>query len=74
MSMSCICLCTSVPTPVCSQNLVFQGQKSLPKFDELVLVVHTHIPDVVCITESWLCPEIQESEVSLPGYISAVMA
>ena len=48
--------------------LYFNARSLLPKFDELVLIVHTHIPDVVCITESRLCPEIQESEVSLPGY------
>jgi len=72
VNVSCPC-----PVSVCvpqSQHqsvlkiLYFNARSLLPKFDELVLVVHTHVPDVVCITESWLCPEIQESEVSLPGY------
>ena len=48
--------------------LYFNARSLLPKLDELVLIVHTQAPDVICITESWLCPEFQESEVSIPGY------
>ena len=29
-----------------------------------------HTPDVICITESWLSPDIQDSEILIPGYIS----
>ena len=71
VNASCPCP-VSVCVPQSQQHsllkiLYFNTRSLFPKFDELVIVIHTHVPDV-CITESWLCPEIQESEVSLPGY------
>ena len=69
VNVSCPCpVSVCVPQSQHQSVLYFNARSLLPKFDELVLVVHTHVPDVVCITEPWLCPEIQESEVSLPGY------
>ena len=40
----------------------------LPKFDELLVLTDSHCPDVICITESWLCLDILDSEISIPGY------
>ena len=39
-----------------------------PKFDELCLIVSAHNPDLVAIVESWLCPDISDHEVCIPGY------
>ena len=40
----------------------------LPKFDELYHLTDFHRPDVICITESWLCPDVLDSEISISGY------
>ena len=29
-----------------------------------------HPPDIICVVESWLSPEVQDSEILIPGYIS----
>ena len=42
----------------------------IPKFDELLFLVDMYTPDVICITESWLSPDIQDSEILIPEYIS----
>ena len=39
------------------------------KMDELQTVVDVNNPDIVCITESWLKPDIPDSTVRLPKYI-----
>lgn len=38
------------------------------KTDELQLVASLNKADVVCVTESWLSPHIDDSLVALPGY------
>ena len=40
-----------------------------PNFDELLLLTDsiTHA-DVICITESWLCPDILDPEILISGY------
>ena len=48
--------------------LYFNARSLLPKFDELLLLTDSHRPDVICITESWLCPDILDSEISISGY------
>ena len=40
----------------------------MPKFDELVFVVDLRHPDIICIVESWLSPEIFDHEITIPGY------
>ncbi len=40
----------------------------LPKFDELSAINSLHSPDIICIVESWLSPDISDSELSLPGF------
>ena len=48
--------------------LYYNARSLLPKFDELLLSADTHCPDVICITESWLCNDIQDTEIAIPGY------
>ena len=43
--------------------LYFNARSVCPKLDEL------HAPEVVCVTETWLCDEIGESEATILGYI-----
>ena len=40
----------------------------LPKIDHLSALCLASDPDIVCIVESWLCNEITDSEIALPGY------
>ena len=47
--------------------LYFNARSLLLKFDELLLT-DSHCPDVICITESWLCLDILDFEISIPGY------
>ena len=46
------------------------GVSLLPKFDELLILADSHNPDVICITESLLSIDIQDSEILIPGYQS----
>ena len=48
--------------------LYYNARSLLPKFDELLISVDNYQPDIVCITESWLCSDIHDSEFLLPGY------
>ena len=48
--------------------LYYNARSILPKHDELRLVVEVHNPDIVCIVETWLSPDILDSEISLSGY------
>ena len=48
--------------------MYYNARSVLPKFDELLLSVDIQRPDVICITESWLCSDIQNSEIAIPGY------
>jgi len=36
--------------------------------DCLHALVTTHKPDAICLVEIWLCPDITDAEISLPGY------
>ena len=40
----------------------------MPKLDELIAVIETRNPDIVCIVESWLCVDIPDSELYILGY------
>ncbi len=48
--------------------IYFNTRSLVPKFDELCLVVESHSPYVVSIVESWLCDDIPDSEIHIPGY------
>ena len=50
--------------------LYYNARSLLPKLDELHISIDSHQPDVICITESWLCSNIQDSEILIPGYQS----
>ena len=50
-------------------HIVYYNARSLyPKLDELHALCYIERPEVVCITETWLCDDIGELEVSIPGY------
>ena len=40
----------------------------LPKMDELAATVDACSPDLICIVETWLSPDISNPEISLAGY------
>ena len=46
----------------------FNARSLIPKLDELCAIVEAHNPDVVSIVESWLCADIPDIEISIPGY------
>ena len=52
----------------CLNILYFNARSILPKLDELKIVAEENNPDIICITESGLCQEIPNAEVSVPGY------
>ena len=49
--------------------LYFNARSVFPKLDELKILVEDNNPDVICITESWLCQEICNTEILIPGYL-----
>ena len=53
-----------------ANNVYYNARSLLPKFDELLISVDTHNPDIICITESCLCTGILDSEILIPGYQS----
>ena len=62
------------PSPTHSSSLKslkffsFNARSLFPKFDEFRLSVSSLDPDIICICETWLTNDIQNSEISLPGY------
>ena len=40
----------------------------LPKFDELCTLCATYKPDMLCWVEMWLCNDISNNEIMIPGY------
>jgi len=46
----------------------YNARSLLPKFDELLISADTQQPEIICITESWLCSDIEDSEILSPGY------
>ena len=50
-------------------NIIYYNARSLlPKMDELAAIVEAQSPDLICIVETWLSPEVSSSEISLSGY------
>ena len=43
-------------------------QSLKPKLDELSLVVSNNLPDIVCLTETWLSPEIESNLVDISSF------
>ena len=52
-----------------SMTIMYYNARSLiPKYDELCVTMEAHNPDMICIVETWLCPDVLDSEIALPGY------
>ena len=48
--------------------MYFNARSLLPKLDFLSFLCAIHTPDCVCIVESWLNNDIQNSELCISGY------
>ena len=48
--------------------MYFNCQSIVPKFDELVCLCLANKPSIVCLTETWLCSDILDSELHIPNY------
>ena len=48
--------------------MYYNARSLLPKLDFLRVLCSTHTPDCVCIVESWLSNDIQNSELYINGY------
>nr|VZI24506.1 unnamed protein product [Spirometra erinaceieuropaei] len=48
--------------------LYTNAQSLISKLDELILCLDELFPDVLAVTETWLCGNISDNEVALPGY------
>ena len=46
----------------------YNARSLLPKFDELCTLCATHKPDMLCLVETWLCNDISDNEIMIPGY------
>jgi len=40
----------------------------VPKLDELCVLIETYKPHILCIVETWLCSDITDNEVTIPGF------
>ncbi len=48
--------------------LYYNARSILRKMDNFHSLASLHNPDVIAIVVSWLCSDITDSEVSIPGY------
>ena len=48
--------------------MYFNSRSLLPKIDELRLLCGLHQPNCVCVVETWLDPEILDSEIQIQGF------
>ena len=48
--------------------MYFNCRSIVPKFDELVCLCSANKPSIVCLTETWLCSDILDSELHIPNY------
>ena len=48
--------------------LYYNARSLFPKMDNLHALVSLHKPDAIAIVETWLSPEIGDSEVAIPNY------
>ena len=53
----------------CPSILLLNARSLLPKFDELKLFVYNSLPDIICVTETWLHRDIDSSLIYLCGYV-----
>ena len=52
----------------CLSIIYFNARSLLPKLDELSAIAEIQRSDVICIVETWLCPDINDSEIAIQGY------
>ena len=50
------------------QILYFNAHSLVPKLDHLHVLCAAQLPDIVCITETWLDNGISDNELTIPGY------
>lgn len=48
--------------------MYFNCRSLLPKSDELAVLCLAHKPDIVRLVETWLSPDVLDSEVSIKNY------
>ena len=48
--------------------LYYNARSLFPKIDELTALCTLHNPGIVCVVETWLSPDMADSELSLPNY------
>ena len=48
--------------------LYYNARSLIPKLDELSLLASVHNPDIICIVETWLEGNVDDTEISIPGY------
>ena len=48
--------------------LYYNARIILPKFEELMLICASESPDIVCLVETWLDGDIDDSELGIPSY------
>ena len=48
--------------------LYFNVRSLIPKIDNLRILCSIYSPDVICVVESWLDTDIDDSEISIQGY------
>ena len=49
-------------------TVYYNARSLLPKFDRLCTLCATYKPDVLCLVETWLCYDISDNEIMIPGY------
>lgn len=45
-------------------------QSIFPKLGEMQLLMNQAVPDVLCVTESWLSPSIPDGMITLDNYVA----
>ena len=54
---------------MCSLNILYFNVRSLlAKLDNLKIICSLFSPDIVCIVETWLDGNIDDTEVAIQGY------
>ena len=66
------CLCSppfsSSPAPITLTLILLNACSLVPKFHHLQTLSAVDSPAFICVTESWLHPEISDTDIGLPGY------
>jgi len=46
----------------------FNARSLVHKLDKLCVLIETCKPHIICIVETWLCSDIMDNEVTIPGF------